>query len=150
MGVYHVLDAYILYEMYFDSENKFRGNELKGIQLLRNLPQQLKFENSFQFINSYLLPYSGQLFYMPGDKNMKTLSVKLVDMNIEDALGNKCFEIENIMLAEKEINDKLFIPKKIYNKIEFHHIMAIQMGIPCELLRIKYTIPIAENDVFVC
>lgn len=141
----HVLNG-ILYEMYFNSENNFRGNELKGIQFLHNLSQQLKFENSFQFINKYLLPYSEQLFYMPGDKNMKTLSVKLWDMNKEDVFGNKCFGIENIMYAGTNVFDKLRMSSKIYSKIEFHHIISMQMGIPNELLRIKYTIPIRDND----
>lgn len=144
----HVLNG-IIYEMYFDSENKFRGNELKGIQLLHNLPQQLKFENSFQFINNYLLPYSEQLHYIPGDKNMKTLSVKLFDMNKEDVLGNKCFGIENIIYAGTDVLDKISILPKTYTKIEFNHFISIQMGIPNELLRIKYTIPIKDND-YIC
>lgn len=144
----HILNG-ILYEMYFDSENKFRSNNLKGIQFLHSLSQQLKFENSVQFIRDYLSPYSERLFYMPGDKNMKTLLVKLLDMNTTDVLGNKCFQIKNILLAGADIIDKLFILEQDYCKADFHCYIAKQMGIPIELLRIKYTIPIEEND-YIC
>lgn len=92
------------------------------------------------------MSYSDQLFYMPGDKDIKTLSVKLWDMTKEDALGNKCFGKEYIMYAGTNVFDKLFMPSKIYSKIEFHHIISMQMGIPSELLRIKYTISIGEED----
>lgn len=67
-GENHVLNG-ILYEIYFNSNGDFRGENLKKHNLpkvlkLRNIPE---FKKSFEFINKVLEPYRDQLFYIPGD-----------------------------------------------------------------------------------
>ena len=143
-----VLDG-ILYEMYFNSENIFRGNKLKGINFLRTLPQQKKFEQSFQFINNCLQPYYEYLYYIPGDKEIKTLYIKLLDTNVNSVFGGRLIKLTNVVINGDDIIDKLFSISSCYTQAEFYQFVSNQLGIPSEFLQIKYSISLEKEDIIV-
>lgn len=74
----HVLNG-MLFEMYFNSQGRFRGNRLKTSQLdaICRLEGNKKYEASFDFINQQLLPFREHLYYIPST-NPQTVPVEYI------------------------------------------------------------------------
>ena len=74
----HVLNG-ILYEIYFNSKGRFRGNNVKSrcLDLVCNLEVNKVYQKSFEFINDQLQPFKEHLFYIPSN-NPQSVPVECI------------------------------------------------------------------------
>lgn len=89
-GENHVLNG-ILYEMYFDSEGKFRKNEIKSglIDNVMVLESNMFYKNSFEFIREQLDPFINYLCYFPSpEPKSLPIDVFMVEEEV-DYYGHK-------------------------------------------------------------
>jgi len=101
----HIFNG-ILFELYFDSYGRFRGNNLKSTFLddIISLLDNDEFQDSFNFINEQLIPFKDYLFYIPENKS-HLVSVQLVLEKIE-ANNVVEFKITSIIFNGKDILQK--------------------------------------------
>jgi hypothetical protein len=94
---FHILNG-MLYEIYFDSSDRFREDKKVGhIAEVFALEGDERFHLSFQFIQQSLRPYSKQLFYVPGSERRVVIDV-VVALNKE-----KKFEVRRIIYDTQEV-----------------------------------------------
>lgn len=74
----HVLNG-MLFEMYFNSEGRFRGDRLKTrcLDAVCKLEDNKKYKASFEFINKQLAPFRDSLYYIPST-NTQSVPVECV------------------------------------------------------------------------
>lgn len=95
---FHMLNG-ILYEIYFDSQNRFREhaktNELDNVFLLEG---DTEFAASFNFIREALKPYEKELFYIPG--SMLDIRIDVTTLAREQgllAISGVYFQGDNVL-----------------------------------------------------
>jgi hypothetical protein len=94
---FHILNG-MLYEIYFDSSDRFRDEKKVGrIADVFALEGDERFHPSFQFIQQSLRPYSKQLFYIPG-----TERPVVVDVVVVPNKENK-FEVKRIIYDSQDV-----------------------------------------------
>jgi hypothetical protein len=77
---FHILNG-MLYEVYFDSDDRFREKKKTDeLDPLLSLHDDERFVLSFEFIRQALLPYQKQLFYVPGSDRDVLIDVKLLSV----------------------------------------------------------------------
>jgi len=100
----------MLYEIYFDSQNKFRENNFKAtfINQVLSLQDNPRLKDSIDFINTKLLPHSSQLIVLPA-LEPKTIKLRIdykvkVDKSL-DFLGisTKYNSIVDILINEHSV-----------------------------------------------
>lgn len=98
----HVLNG-ILYEIYFDSKGRFRGNNVKSrcLDFVCKLEVNIVYQKSFDFISDQLQPFKEHLFYIPSN-NPQSVPVECIisDELLFDYRGkeHKCPVIQRIMV----------------------------------------------------
>jgi hypothetical protein len=94
---FHLLNG-MLYEIYFDSSDRFREDKKVGqIAKVFALEGDERFRPSFQFIQQSLRPYSKQLFYIPGSERPVVVDV-VVALNKEEK-----FEVRRIIYDSQDV-----------------------------------------------
>lgn len=94
---FHILNG-ILYEIYFDSSDRFRQRlKVSKIADVFALEGDERFQSSFQFIQQSLRPYYNRLFYVPGSG--KTVAVDVVIKLIQEA----SFEVTRIIYDSQDV-----------------------------------------------
>ncbi len=90
----------ILFEIYFNSDGKlrsrFKTNKFLFEKIL-NLSQNVKYNRSFEFINSYLKNYSQEVINMPGTVNKLGLDIKI------ECIDNEKYYLDQIYLDGNSI-----------------------------------------------
>jgi hypothetical protein len=92
-GENHLLNG-ILFEIYFDSDGKFRINDFKArcLEEVLNTYQKKDYESSLEFIRQQLLPFKDDLYVLP-NLPIETISINLV-FEKEDEKSNILTEIQ--------------------------------------------------------
>ena len=94
---FHILNG-MLYEIYFDSSDRFRDNKKVGqMEKVFALEGDERFRLSFQFIQQSLRPYYKQLFYIPGTERPVMVDV-VVAFNTENEL-----EVKRIVYDSQDV-----------------------------------------------
>lgn len=154
-GENHVLNG-ILFEIYFNSEGKFRGKRLKKafmdeVFMLQDNPN---FEKSFNFIHDQLLPFAEDLLYIPST-NKESFSVDIVlekdqhDNTIEYEVKEIKHEgIELLNKAEDSwfsgSNGEIYYEPYKFSKLKDK--IASELGVPNQLLNINTNYPLEDNS----
>ena len=151
----HVLNG-ILFEIYFNSEGKFRGDKLKNSFLDEAFALQgnQEFENSFKFINNQLEPFSEELFYIPTPENASFSIDMLLDKEEHENITEfKVKEIkhEGVDLLVKVENNWYFseggeIYYEPYTFGKLKEKIAGQIGVPSRLLSVNTNFPLDSNS----
>lgn len=138
----------VLYEMYFDSKNMFRGKlHIKGIRFLSKihiLSAFKEFENSFKSITKVLASYREELYYVPGEQ--KHFSVK-VDIHNDgpDMLGNNIWVIDSIVCDTDDLSSLISFDYQIHpNSMRERISQAIAAPLSC--LNVDYSNKVEEQD----
>lgn len=143
-----VLDG-ILYEMYFDSNNKFR-KEVKGIELLsqiEKLPAFEEFKPSFTGMRKVLEKYRDNLNYIPGDKATFAVKIELESLGKDD-LETPVWELSKVEYDGSDIKGKLHLPRRFH--IQALRTRIIQyLAIPASLLKLNMPNGIEDDDAIV-
>lgn len=103
----HILNG-ILFEVYFNSEGKFRNGILKTefLENIMTLEQIKEYNESFNFIKNQLNPYEKYLFFIPG-KHSQSITFDIIfnqknnDGVIEYYIDDVLFEGEKILKVDK-------------------------------------------------
>ena len=133
----------MLFEIYFDSEGRFRddpkSNEIDSVFLLE---ESEKFQESFKFIGQALRPYFKNLFYIPS--YARGLSIDVFCIDFEDnwkAVYEVFFEGDNVLYNDSGENyydpiDDEFMRKMSKSEIKEHVSMA--MAVPTYRLKLNF------------
>ncbi|MBI3234657.1 MAG: caspase family protein, partial [Bacteroidetes bacterium] len=104
----HFLNG-ILFEMYFDSNGKFRNEKIKNsfLKEINALEGNPDFKKSFDFINQQLAPFEKDVFYIPGTSKV-SISFDVVLEKKQTEKGNVIYNVKEIKYEGKNvlINDK--------------------------------------------
>jgi hypothetical protein len=134
----------LLYEIYFDSQNKFRS-DLKSnyISEVLSVKDISRLQPSINFIDEMIEPYKESLLYLPSSNTKVQLEIKVDDEIIEneDWLGDKTHFKRIVAIVA---NGKNILTD---NKEEYLEIYYPRMNIKgvINLICVTYTIP--ENQI---
>lgn len=100
----HVLNG-ILFEMYFNSDGKFRNNSIKNdfLDKVNALSEMDEYQNSFKFIVDELKPYKDEVFFIPGQTQLINLNVVLKE-NTDDDISDR-YDVTDIKYEGKSVLD---------------------------------------------
>jgi len=102
---FHILNG-ILFEIYFDSEGRFRSDPKSNqFDPVFRIEESEHFQESFKFIGQVLRPYLKNIFYVPS--TARGLSVDISCIEIEDdlkAVDGIYFEGDNVMYDDSGEN----------------------------------------------
>jgi len=145
----------ILFEIYFNANGKFRGENLKNQYLddVLKLTQNEKYKNSFHFIESQLKPYANNLFFIPTDK-LTPIIFDVVFSEKENARKQIEYKLQSIKYEGVEVlelnntiqdfdEEPLFEPM-LYNK--FIERLESLTAIPKSQLKITSAIELDETS----
>lgn len=101
-GTNHFLNG-ILFEVYFDSEGKFRNEYLKNSLLsqINQLAPNNIYKKSFGFIHKHLIPFSDNIFFIPKHKPT-SLNFDII-FNKTLQRDEKIYEVKDIMFEGKSV-----------------------------------------------
>ena len=149
----HLING-MLFEVYFDSKGKFRGEEnLKSALLPKLLEYQANssYKHSFDFIREQLQPFVQDLFYIPGNPNF----ILAIEIQFEKILntrnllleeGEESYEVTSIKHQEIELlynhNTRTYKNSKSYR--DFKEELSCKLHIPAKQLRIIMEVSEAE------
>lgn len=139
----HVLNG-ILFEMYFNSDGRFRGNRLKTgyLDAVCKLEDNQKYKSSFDFIHKQLTPFREKLYYIPSP-NPKSVPVEFTIAE-EDVMilgkPSKHTVLKHVMVKGKLVyeyncNDMELMPTTI-SKDDFSEHISRFLSIPARRLNI--------------
>jgi hypothetical protein len=149
---FHMLNG-MLYEIYFDSEDRFRESKKVG-----KLEEVFALEESEQFAGSYfirqaLLPYQKQLFYVP-----RTCRDVIADVNLAAAENNNS-AVKHIFVEGQDVfyaNDGRTLvcnskPEFLMSKTleEFESELRAEMTAPRRRLRVIYSTHLPNEAVLI-
>lgn len=148
----HVLNG-ILFEIYFNSEGKFRGRNFKSglIDKIFELEENKLFLNSFKFIHNQLEPFSDFLYYLPSPDPV-TLPVEiLINESEEDIFDEKTkmkylnsIKIRGTEIMNAYIGDK-FMGSTNVTYSQFIEKLHFELCVPQKRLRITMNDPNVKN-----
>ena len=143
-----VLDG-ILYEMYFESKNKFR-KEVKGIKVLPQIEKLAafdEFKSSFASIKRVLDKYRDKLNYIPGDKKVYLVKLELEFLG-KDELETPIWELSKVEYNGSDIKEKIHLSHRFH--IQDLRMRIIQyLAIPASLLKLNMPNGIDEDDTII-
>lgn len=139
----------MLYEIYFNSYNKFRESNFKAtfINQLFDLQDNVRLKDSIDFINKKLQPFKDKLVVLPS-QNPKSIQIQIDYEEKEDTsldfLGivNKFHSITNI-----SINGHSIITSKEEEAIEGYYNINGNQEEVAGLLSVTYLIPTKQMDL---
>jgi hypothetical protein len=140
----HLLNG-MFFEVYFDKEGQFRGNNLKGdcLDQLLKLQRVKKFEPSISFIRRALQPYKSRLPLLPSttpEVVILELTVKLSDPPEVKSLKHKGQELLT------RVNDETDFPHRAWKlwKLAVRKFTVKQLK---EMLAESWNIPLEQLEV---
>jgi hypothetical protein len=145
----------ILFEIYFNSSGKFRGEKLKNQYLdeVLKIFQNEKYKNSLYFIEGQLKPYADNLFFIPTDKLTPIIfdivfdGKKNANKQIEYKLRSIKYEGVEILQFEdiiQNLDEKRLFEPMLYNK--FIEKIEALTSIPKSQLKITSAIELDETS----
>jgi hypothetical protein len=149
-GQNHVLNG-ILFEIYFDSEGKFRTEDFKNdfIDNIFDLQDEPEFQGSFTFIESHLQFFKDYLYYIPSPHPMALpIELQFKKKKSKDNDG-PLYDITSIKYEEGEllhyaIHDE-FYQTSTYGK--FLEKLSKLLTVPLKLLRVSSNIKLNKVDM---
>lgn len=140
-GQCHVLNG-ILYEMYFDSEGKFRREGMKAgmIDDVLALEINIQYAKSFEFIKNQLEPFEKFLCYIPSTEP-KSLPIDIrVEEEEYEFYGHKC---NRWVLKAISVNGKNYL------KSDFNEDLCTCVGFDKlkELIKMQMAVPSARMTI---
>lgn len=148
----HVLNG-ILFEMYFNSEGRFRGDRLKTSYLdaVCKLEDNQKYKSSFDFIHKQLTPFRDNLYYIPYS-NPKSVPVEYTIIEVEEGVIGKTKKrqvLQKIMVKGKTVyeyngNDMEMMLTSI-SKEDFPEHLSSFLSIPAMRLSIITNVDVPES-----
>lgn len=140
----HVLNG-ILYEIYFDSKGRFRGNNIKSrcLDFVCKLEVNMVYQKSFEFIHNQLQPFKELLFYIPST-NPQSVPVECIIS--EESLINfrgkevKHPVIKRIMIKGESLlewkHDNVDVYEKTVEKENLEGFVSSYFNIPQQRLKL--------------
>jgi hypothetical protein len=152
----HVLNG-ILFEIYFNSEGKFREENFKNcyFENVFKLRKIKKYTPSFEFINNQLIPYQSSLFFTP-TSSASTVSLDLVLAEQKNERGMIEYAVKSIKHQGVEVLKKrnerffwgdendIYYEPLLYSK--FIQKLSDDLVIPSDLLTINSSYTLDENS----
>lgn len=142
-----VLDG-ILYEMYFNSNNEFRTQKVKGVGFLSQIDRLSlfdDFENSFKNIRRVLAKYRDSLEYLPGDQEHYTVKVNLESQG-KTVFDDMVWEIDDISYKNVNILDKLHISHDT-KKGDLRQKLCDYLALPSSRLKVVGLNEVEDTDI---
>ncbi len=148
--VFHLLNG-ILYEIYFDSNDRFREKKKSGkISDIFALEGDERFKASFEFIQQALLPYYKQLFYIPGTGVPVPLDVLLTSKS------DTYYDVKRIVYDSQDIfyaSDGVTLVADYDSEYpdrrsvgEFENELASNIAVPHNYLKMTYSVSVSASD----
>ena len=138
----HILNG-ILFEIYFNSEGKFRQNHFKSdfIDIIGDLEDNKKFSKSFEFINEQLEPFRKCLFYIPSVAPI-TLPIEIIIGRKDEEMWGEVISIKNLIsikihgteILNQESNHKWHTTVDFNQFIDKLH---LELCVPLKRLRVS-------------
>ena len=148
----HVLNG-ILFEMYFNSEGRFRGDRLKTgcLDAVCKLEDNQKYKSSFEFIHKQLSPFREDLYYIPSS-NPQSVPVECVIVEDEVMVQGKPRKhtvLKRVMVKGKlvyEFNgNEMEMMLTPVNKEHFPEHISRFLSIPLRRLNIVTSIDVPDH-----
>lgn len=142
-----VLDG-IVYEMYFDSKNEFRGKDIKGIDYLPEIDKLSgfkDFEQSFKQINTVLAKYKDKLEYLPGQQKTYTVKVNLESQGKTD-FDDNVWEILDVTYKDRDLLKEITLPYRL-NKENLRNLLCKHLVVPSSKLKLVCTEQVEDGDI---
>ena len=139
---FHILNG-MLFEVYFDSNGRFRENKkTEQLETLLILEEDIDFAKSFEFIRQALLPHHKELFYLPGISRDVVINVNLSSSQTEkNKIENIMFEGHDIFYTDDGISlisNAIDIPCRVRGVDWFESDALEKMVLPRKRCRITY------------
>jgi hypothetical protein len=145
-GENHLLNG-ILFEIYFNSEGKFRSERLKLVFFdeIIELSKNPDYSSSFTFINEQLQPFTDELFFIPSPQ-MESFSIDVV---LEKEESDKLIEYKVLDIKSqgvgllKKLENSWFtrddneIYYEPYTFDRFQEKISFELGVPKKMLTIN-------------
>ncbi len=145
-GQNHLLNG-ILFEIYFDAEGRFRGQNLKTVffDKIISLLKNEEFDSSFLFIQEQLQPFSDELVFIPSSNvNSINLDLVLEEVESDDVIEYKVKEIKHEVkeLLKREEDSWIFrndgqVAYEPYTLPRLKKTIAKQLAIPEPFLNLS-------------
>jgi hypothetical protein len=121
-GENHLMNG-ILFEMYFDSDGKFRYEKIKSNYMKEVLDALItkQFDSSLTFIQRELQPYKDSLFIIPS-ANIQTISLDIITNTADDEkhiVNSIMFEGINVLQKEEEEEDYFSTGAQSYQSMTY-------------------------------
>lgn len=142
-----VLDG-IVYEMFFDSKNEFRGKNIKGISYLSEIDKLSNFDDfaqSFKGIIKVLAKYKDVLEYLPGQQKTYTVKVNIESQG-KTVLDDNVWEISDVTYEGKSLLKEIALPYRL-NKEKLRKLLCIHLAIPSSKLRLIGAERMEDGDI---
>lgn len=149
----HVLNG-ILFEVYFNSEGKFRNGHFKSSKITEicKLENNLLYKKSFEFIERLLLPFKQFVFYIPSP-HPKSLPIEVLFESKtykDDLEGEKdMYKLASMQVKGQKILDKDRVIRYSSNSMgifELKQKISIELCVPTNRIHLTSNIDIDELD----
>ena len=147
-GENHLLNG-VLFEIYFNSEGKFREKDFKTgyIDEIFKLQTNKDFKPSFDFINNQLQPFRDYLFYIPSSSPI-SLPIEIVFEEFEwEFLSEKKldYKVKSIKYKITEILEPYDNSHWYMSYKDFKEKLSNQLAVPSSLLTISRNFNLSES-----
>ena len=139
---FHILNG-ILYEIYFDSQDRYRRRiktvKMEQVFLLEDAEE---FRLSFDFIRQSLIPYQKYLSYMPGLRRAVVVDIVLADVKGEHTVKGVFIDGQDVFYANdgKTLIASIDTPLSVTVSLDkFEKELIEKMAIPRRRLKITYS-----------
>ena len=153
----HVLNG-ILFEMYFNGDGRFRGNQLKTgcLDDVCKLEDNNRYKSSFDFIHKQLVPFRERLYYIPSS-NSRSVPVEYTIFEVEEEYMGKTKiwkVLQKVMVKGKtvyECNGNVFeMSLSLINKDEINQHLSRYLSIPQMRLTLITNVDVPEQFRIPC
>lgn len=152
-GFSHILNG-ILFEIYFNSEGKFRAGNFKVYRQsdIFKLQEIRKYEESFNFISQALEPFKHLVLYLPSiTPKSVPLEVTIDEIEVESVLDSKQTKLVISLIEHQGVNmlqapfDYDFHRSSKFS--DFKNLVSIQLAIPIAFIQISTNITITDDTL---
>jgi len=150
---FHVLNG-ILFEIYFDSQGRFRGKKkTEKMDDVFSLEESPQFAKSFDFIRQMLMQYEKHLFYMPGSaRDVLVDIINTEEADEKSTIQSISIEGQDVFYAAdgETLISNAEIPFHYSQTVaEFESGLASAMSTPTKRLKLTYTNTPSPGSSFV-
>lgn len=139
----------ILYEMFFDGEDKCRNKNIEGVCVLDEVARVCDspdFASSLAFIQKELEPFKKQVSFVPGN-DIHTVKITLTKLDVCNNAKQNVWIIDDVLYADDSIADML--DATAYSRQGLRQYVKKKLRIPFRNLNIRTNARVEDDDVLI-